>query len=67
MEKHDVIQKLTNFIEMFDTFINITKKIINNKEQLLHSVNQVKNYTVSFNFTDSNLLDKAQTTLKNIN
>ena len=66
MEKHDVIQKLTNFIEMFDTFINITKKIINNKEQLLHSVNQVKNYTVSFNFTDSNLLDKAQTTLKNI-
>ena len=29
MEKHDVIQKLTNFIEMFDTFINITKKIIN--------------------------------------
>ena len=66
MEKHDVIQKLTNFSEMFDTFINITKKIINNKEQLLHSVNQVKNYTVSFNFTDSNLLDKAQTTLKNI-
>lgn len=32
MEKHDVIQKLTNFSEMFDTFINITKKIINNKE-----------------------------------
>ncbi|XBG81292.1 hypothetical protein V4S33_10895 [Enterococcus cecorum] len=66
MEKYDVIQKLTMFSEMFDTFINITKKIINNKEQLLYSVNQVKNYTVSFNFTDCNLLDKAQIALKKI-
>lgn len=29
MEKYDVIQKLTMFSEMFDTFINITKNYIN--------------------------------------
>lgn len=66
MEKDNVIEKLVKLSEMFTTFVNITKKIIINKDMILHLVNQVKDYTVSFSLGSSKLLDKSEIELQEI-
>ncbi|EME7089098.1 hypothetical protein QAD20_002504, partial [Enterococcus faecium] len=66
MEKDNAIEKLVKLSKMFTTFVNITKKIIINKDMILHSVNQVKDYTVSFSLGSSKLLDKSEIELQEI-
>lgn len=66
MEKDNVIEILVKFSEMFSKFVSSTKKVLMNREVILSSVNEVKDYSVSLSLTDSELLDKSESQLREI-